>query len=105
MMIQNTPTALEQKANEFINTMFYGTLMRDFRRSQQNPYFDQGTAGRVFWQQFDTEVIRRMSQAQPSGLAKDLMKHLDSGAAHWRQVNEASGRAKSLLQHAEVRHG
>ncbi len=104
-MIQNTPTPLQQKANEFVNTMFYGTMMREFRQSQKNPYFDQGAAGRVFWQQFDMEVIRRMSQSSSSGLAKDLMKQLDSGATPWRQVNEASGRANSLMHHTEVRHG
>ena len=104
-MIQNTPTALEQKTNELVNTIFYGTLMREFRQSQKNPYFDQGTAGRVFWQQFDMEVIRRMSQSSPTGLAKDLMKHLDAGAAPWRRVNEASGWVKSFMQQVEVRHG
>ena len=104
-MIQNTPTALEQKANELVNTLFYGTLLREFRQSQKNPYFDQGTAGRVFWQQFDMEVIRRMSQSPSTGLAKDLMKHLDSGAAQRQQVNEAAGEAKLFMQHVEVRHG
>ena len=104
-MSQANSLALQQKSQEFINKMFYGTLLRDFRRSQQNAYFDQGTAGRVFWQLFDSEIIRHMSQAEPSGLAKDLMKHLGASTTLGRELSSATDRVNLAALDAEVRHG
>ena len=80
-MSSNTNPQLIQAANEFVNQAFYGTLLREFRAAQHNPYFDNGPGGKIFMEQLDTEIIRRMSQRESSPLAQALIDQLGSNEA------------------------
>jgi len=61
-------------ANEFVNNVYYGTLMREFRRSQGNGLFGNAPGGKIFMEQLDTELIRRMSNSKHvSPLAQALV--------------------------------
>jgi hypothetical protein len=73
---------LVQKANEFVNQAFYGTLLRNFRDAQKPTLLDQGPGATTFIRQLDNELIKRMSQQGESPVAKALIKKLER---HGRQ--------------------
>jgi len=74
---------LAQYANEVVNQVFYGTLMREFRNAQPPGMFDQGPGGQAFIRQMDMELVKRMSQGGNSPLAEVLLKQLAP-----RQINQ-----------------
>ena len=67
---------LARYANEVVNQVFYGTLMREFRNAQPPGMFDQGPGGQAFIRQLDMELVKRMSQGGASPLAEVLLKQL-----------------------------
>lgn len=75
-MLQVGQLSLVQAANEFVNQVFYGPLLREMRDSSQNPYFGNGPGGTTFMRQLDMEMLRRMSSDKPSALAQSLLKQL-----------------------------
>ena len=74
--INNASPELVQAANELVNNVFYGTLLRRFRDAQQPTVFDSGTGGGTFQRMLDTEFIKRISQQGVSPVAKPLIRHL-----------------------------
>jgi len=74
----NRNTQLVQKANEFVNQVFFGTLLREFRESQQPTLLDRGLGSSAFIRQLDQELISRISQVdKPSAVTKALLRQLD----------------------------
>lgn len=90
-MINGSVTSLREAANEFVNVLFYGTLMKEFREGQQNELFGNSTGSRIFQRQLDMELIRGMNAQQPSALAEALMQSLDPQKMHQRRVMERTG--------------
>ncbi|MCH9023607.1 MAG: hypothetical protein IID32_12725 [Planctomycetes bacterium] len=69
-------------ANEFVNNVFYGTMMREFRRSQGEGLFGNTPGGKIFMEQLDTELIRRMNNdKRVSPLAQALVDQLTRGVS------------------------
>ena len=62
-------------ANEFVNIVYYGTMMREFRRSQGEGLFGNTPGGKIFMEQLDAELIKRIgSNRRVSPLAKVLVE-------------------------------
>ncbi|MCK4629004.1 MAG: hypothetical protein KAT56_08365 [Sedimentisphaerales bacterium] len=72
---------LKTLANQVVNEVFYGTLMREFRNAQTPALFDQGPGATTFIRQLDSELISRISQRGDSPLAKALIRQLGGQAA------------------------
>ncbi len=70
-------TQLAQAANEFVNQVFYGPMMKSFRESQNNPYFGNGPGGKTFVNQLDMELLSRMSAGKPTPIAQALIDQLE----------------------------
>ena len=68
---------LIQKANELVNTVFWGTMLREFREASETTMFDGGSAGATFTRQLDLELIKRISERGSSPIADMLAKKLD----------------------------
>jgi len=67
---------LRQKATEFVNQVFYGTMLREFRNAQKPTILDKGPGASSFIRLLDMELISRMSQRGDSSLADALIKQL-----------------------------
>ncbi len=81
---------LRQAASEFINMTFYGTLMREFRESQDSSPWTGGPGGRAFTRQLDTEMIHRMSERADAPLVDAVIRQLTGDRL--TKMNEAAGR-------------
>ena len=68
---------LRQKANEFVNQVFWGTMLREFRQNQQPTIFDGGPGSSTFVKQLDMELLKRISEKGDSPLTRALIKQLD----------------------------
>jgi len=68
---------LLQKANEVVNTVFWGTMLREFREAGEPSVFNGGSAGATFTRQLDLELIKRISGRGSSPIAEMLVKKLD----------------------------
>jgi len=68
---------LVQKANQFVNQIFWGTLLREFRDAHKNPILDNGPGSQTFVRQLDQMIIERISQRGKSPLTDALLKQLD----------------------------
>ena len=75
-MSQAVQPTLAQVANEFVNQVFYGPLLRELRDNQNNPYFGNGPGGQTFMRQLDMEMVKRMSGTKPDPLAQSLIRQL-----------------------------
>jgi len=74
----NRNPQLVQKANEFVHQVFFGTLLREFRESQQPSLLDGSLGSSAFIRQLDQELISRISQTdKPSAVTKALLRQLD----------------------------
>ena len=98
----NHNSVLAQKADEFVNQVFYGALLREFRQAQRPTIFDQGPGANTFIRQLDMELIKRMSSSGGSPLARMLCDHLDSRAGVHLTGARADGAASSA---GEITHG
>ena len=78
---EKSPATLKTLANQVVNEVFYGTLMREFRNAQTPTLFDQGPGATTFIRQLDSELISRISQRGDSPLAKALIRQLGGQAA------------------------
>lgn len=67
---------LRQKATEFVNQIFYGTMLREFRNAQKPTILDGGPGSSSFIRLLDMELISRMSQRGDSSMADALIKQL-----------------------------
>jgi Rod binding domain-containing protein len=74
--IINNNAKMVGAANEFVNNVFYGTLLRQFRDAQQPSLFDKGPGGSSFLRMLDTELIKRMSSRGVSPVAKSVINQL-----------------------------
>ena len=72
-----TDPELVQKANQFVNQIFWGTLLREFRDAHKNPILDNGPGSQTFIRQLDQLMIERISQRGKSPLTDALLKQLD----------------------------
>ena len=68
---------LRTSANEVVNKLFYGEMMRSFRSSQDNPFFGKGPGDSIFVEQLDNKMISAMSKTGRNGVADALLKQLD----------------------------
>lgn len=73
---EKTSATLKTLANQVVNEVFYGTLMREFRNAQTPALFDQGPGATTFIRQLDSELLSRISQRGESPLAKALIRQL-----------------------------
>lgn len=71
----NSPLATQ--ANELVNQVFYGTLLREIHEENKNPLFGSGPGGMTFVRQLDMELVKRMSGGKPSPIAQSLIHKLD----------------------------
>jgi len=86
--IANNPT-LEQAANQVINQVFWGTMLREFRTAHQDPILGGSPGAGAFVQQLDQVLLERMGQRGKSPLADALLKQLDAkGRYHNLTKNE-----------------
>ena len=76
MAVSINNTELNRTASEFVNNIFYGTLLRQFRDAQKPSIFGQGPGGATFLRMLDTELIKRMSQRGVSPVAEAVSNHL-----------------------------
>ncbi len=72
-------TKLVQAANELVNQVFYGTLLRQAREGQQATVVDGGSGEKAFQSQLDMEFVKRMSQ-KSSPVAESLINQLSGSA-------------------------
>ena len=80
-------------ANEFVNKVYYGTLMREFRRSQGEGLFGNTPGGKIFMEQLDSELIKRMgSRNRVSPLAQALV---DRFTRNGSTAGKANGKVDS----------
>ena len=64
------------RANEFINHVFWGSMLREFRNSRSTTIFDDGLGHDTFIRQLDAELIKRMNDSSRLGLADALIRQL-----------------------------
>jgi len=95
--INNNPLA--QKANEVVNMVFWGAMLREFRQSHPPTMFEGGRAGGVFMRQLDMEVVRRISKSGSTPVADVLIKRLDQQGRH--QLGRMLGGAIGSLRGAQ----
>lgn len=69
--------ALKTSANEVVNKLFYGEMLRTFRASQDDPFFGKGPGNSIFVEQLDSQMISAMSKGGRNGIADALLKQLD----------------------------
>ena len=63
-------------ANQVVNQVFYGTLMREFRNARPDGIFNKGPGGTTFIRQLDMELVSRISQRGGAPLVSALVKQL-----------------------------
>ena len=73
---ENNQQQLARKANQFVNQVFYGSLLREFREAQQPTIFDNGPGGMTFMRQLDMELIKRISGRGDSPIAQAIVRKL-----------------------------
>ena len=85
-------------ANEFVNNVYYGTLMREFRRSQGEGLFGNTPGGKIFQEQLDAELIKRMgSRDRVSPLAKMLVERFTrNSSAAGSATGTANGKVDTI---------
>jgi len=91
----NSNTNLVQLANEFVNLTFWGPLLREFRAGQRPSIFGEGPGSKVFEQQLDMELIRRMSRRSSSGLSGSLLRQLAGRGNKQAVLNTLNAEASS----------
>jgi len=69
-------TKLRELASEFVNQIFFGTLLREFREGQDNAIFGNGPGGTTFVNQLDNVLIERMSKRGGGPLVDAVMKQI-----------------------------
>ncbi len=74
--VNNNPELI-QKANEFVNQVFWGTLLRDVRGAQKPTVLDDGPGRMTFVKQLDMELIKCMSSQRQTPLARALIRQLE----------------------------
>lgn len=77
---------LSSVANEFVNTVFYGSLLREFRNAQRPTVLDGGRSNQIFMRMFDTEITKRIGGSGIGGsgssdLADAIVKQLGGNVA------------------------
>ena len=78
---------LSQAASEFVNNVFYGTLLRQFREAQEPGIFDGGRGGKIFERQLDMELIKRISQRGDAPMADAVIKQLSRKTGEYDTKN------------------
>ena len=90
---------LRQRASEFVNQVFYGTLLREFRDAQPPGIFNQGPGAGTFVRQLDMELITRISRGGDSPMTEALLRQLGGG----REIQNALNQNNSQIQSADAR--
>ncbi len=80
---------LRQKASEFVNQIFYGTLMREFRNAESSGLFGGGPGGSTFKRQLDTEFIKCISQRGDAPLVDSVLNKIKGGATIKYKIDQA----------------
>lgn len=76
---------LAAQANELVNQVFYGTMLREIHDQNKNPLFGNGPGGTTFVRQLDMELVKHMSGGKPSPIAMSLIRKLDHQGHTLRQ--------------------
>jgi hypothetical protein len=74
---QKPDSQLIQKANEFVNQAFWGSMLREFRSGREPTILDGGPGSTTFVRQLDMELLKRVSQKGNTPLAQALLRQLD----------------------------
>ena len=95
--VNNNAVQLSQLSNEFVNQVFWGTMLREFRESSSGTLLDGGPGGSAFIRQLDAELIKRISERSDNSLSQALLRQLDpqgsKGLNYGQQASdEAQGR-------------
>ena len=83
---------LVHAANEFVNQVFLGTMLREFRNAQQPTIVDGGSGRGTFARQLDLELIKRISQGGQSPVVSAVLRQLVKQPSAVRQLRAALGR-------------
>ena len=80
---------LRQKASEFVNQIFYGALMREFRNAQSPGLFGGGPGSSTFKRQLDTELIKSISQRGDAPLVESVLNQIKGNATVKYNMDQA----------------
>lgn len=87
---------LRKLASEFVNHVFYGSLLREFRDSQQSTILDGGPGGSTFMRQLDMELIGRISKRGDAPLVDALLRQWDKSHTLSSEIKRANNDTQSL---------
>jgi len=87
VMLPSNPN-LKQAANQVVNQVFWGAMLREFRIAHQDPILGGSPGGGAFIQQLDQMLLERMSQRGKSPLVDALLKQLDPQGRHYHQIKK-----------------
>ena len=94
MYIQN-PSTLAQAANQVVNQVFWGSMMREFRAAHQDPILGSCPGAGIFVQQLDQVILDRMNARGDSPLVKGLLRQLGAqGRTQIRSGQVLSGKSE-----------
>ena len=86
---------LTQKANELVNMVFWGSLMREFRQANPPTLFDGGSSSAAFVRHLDLELIKRISKRGSTPMADAIVSRLDQDGKY--RLNTAQQKAAHQL--------
>ena len=87
---------LRKLASEFVNHVFYGSLLREFRDSQQSTILDGGPGGSTFMRQLDMELIGRISKRGDAPMVDALLRQWDKKHTLSSEIKRSNNETQSL---------
>jgi len=95
----NTNPELVLKANEFVNNVFYGTLLREFRNARPQGLMNQGPGAGTFTRQLDQELIKRISSRGDSPIAQALIRQMTGSSEIKKELDKNTLNPMKIRQH------
>ncbi len=77
----NNDIELRQQAAEFVNKIFYGTMLQQMRQASDEPFFGKAPGMDIFQSKLDNELIHRLSQNGKGPLVDAVVKQLKGNKA------------------------
>jgi len=96
---------LVKQAQKWVSNAFYGTLLRQMRKSPfKSEIFDGGRGGEMFTTLLDQQLSDRMSGAAPDPLVKAIVSKIEGNkaSAAYMQQSRQSSMAAELGQKART---
>ena len=95
--LRTTNSELRTVVDEFVGLSFFGTLMRQFRQSQDmNSPFHGGQGEKIFAAQLDAEFAQRIGQRFQSTLGETMYRQLSQKKAKARRAPVAQRITRDL---------